>query len=138
MFADDQVIGASDEMNADNMLWKLIEEYQQWGLNMNMAKTEYLKIGDEAEDAELKLHEVKRCNEFKYLGTIISEEGTTKRDLHNRTQQAKRAVRTLNSLLWSNKIRIKTKRIIYNAIREPILIQLVLAVYKGRQEENRT
>ena len=88
---------------------------------MNIEKTEYLKIGDEAEDAELKLHEVKRCNEFKYLGTIISEEGTTKRDLHNRTQQAKRAVRTLNSLLWSNKIRIKTKMTIDIAIVEPIL-----------------
>ena len=86
LFADDQVIVASDEMDADYMLRKLIEEYQQWGLNMNSAKTKYLKIGDEAEYALLKLHEVKRCNEFKYLGTIISEEGTTN---HNITQQAK-------------------------------------------------
>ena len=82
---------------------------EKWGLNMNMPKTEYLKIGDEVEDTELKLYEVKRYNEFKYLRTIISKEGTTKRDLHNRPQQAKRVVRTLNLLLWSNKIRIRQR-----------------------------
>ena len=60
---------ASDKIDADYMLGQLIEEYQKWGLNMNMAKTKYLKIGDEAEDAELKSYKVKRCYKFQYLTT---------------------------------------------------------------------
>ena len=85
------------------------------------AEYEHGKNGrDKAQDAELKIHEFKRCNKFQYLETIISEKGTTKRDLHNRIQ-AKRAVLTPNSLLWSNKIRIETKMTSYNATVEPIL-----------------
>ena len=46
LFADDQLIVASDEMDADYMLRRLIAKYQKRRLNMNMKKTEYLKIGE--------------------------------------------------------------------------------------------
>ena len=55
---------------------------------------ENVKIGDKAKDAKLKLHKVKRYNRLNNLRTIISEEGTTKRDTR------KWSIRTLNSRLW--------------------------------------
>lgn len=46
LFADDQVIIARDEQNADYMFRKLIEKYRQLGLNINRTKTEQLKAGE--------------------------------------------------------------------------------------------
>ncbi|XP_030750155.1 uncharacterized protein LOC115877946 [Sitophilus oryzae] len=89
-FADDQVIVAGCEEDADYMLRKLDEEYDRWGLNINLTKTEYLKVGEEqTEDPKLHIHEIKRCSEYKYLGSIISEEENSKKDIHSRVQQAK-------------------------------------------------
>ncbi|XP_030760429.1 uncharacterized protein LOC115885607 [Sitophilus oryzae] len=71
-FADDQVIVAGCEEDADYMLRKLDEEYDRWGLNINLTKTEYLKVGEEqTEDPKLHIHEIKRCSEYKYLGNPV-------------------------------------------------------------------
>lgn len=120
-FADDQVVIANCEEDIDYMLRKLIEEYEKWGMNMNRGKTEYLRIGEEQEDPDLQLRELKKCEEYKYLGSMISSEGTSNDDIRYRVQQGQKCVRIFNSLLWSNHIKINTKMTIYRAIVEPIL-----------------
>lgn len=122
-FADDQVIIACDEDDADYMLRKLKDEYENWGLNINMQKTEYMKVGgkQEDEDPELQIRGIKRTTNYKYLGSILTEEGNTKADIKNRAQQGRKATRSLNSLLWSKSIRTSTKIRIYEAVVEPIL-----------------
>lgn len=121
LFADDQVVLASDEGDIDYMFRKLIEEYEKWGLKVNMDKTEYLKIGEEQEDQELQIRKVKRGKEFKYLGSIISGEGTSRSDIQHRMVQGQKSIRLLNSLLWSKNIRLETKMTIYKTIVEPIM-----------------
>lgn len=86
---------ASDEEDVDYMLRKLREGYEKWGRTMNGYKTEYLRIGEEKEDPQLQVREIKRCNKYKYLGSIISAEGTSKRDVHNRVQQGRISIRIL-------------------------------------------
>lgn len=124
LFADDQIIIANDEEDADFMYRKLVEEYQKWGLTMNKKKTEYLvQTSDMPEpDVELQINkEIRKSREYKYLGSIISEEGTSRRDICSRAQQGRKSIRILNSLLWSNRIRLHTKMTIYRAVVEPIL-----------------
>lgn len=120
-FADDQVVIANEEEDLDYMFRKLKKEYERWGLNMNLTKTEYLLIGNESEEQDLEIRSLKRTKEYKYLGSIITDEGNSKRDIENKTQQGRRVVRILNPLLWSKSINLKTKKTIYNAIVEPIM-----------------
>ena len=121
-FADDQVIIGNVEEDVDYMLRKLGEEYERWGMIMNMHKTEYMCVGQNSqEDPELQLRNIKHCEEYKYLGSKISREGTSDRDITSRVQQGQRCVRILNPLLWSNKLTLKTKMTIYGSIVEPIL-----------------
>ena len=47
LFADDQVIVAGDMDDLSYMLRKLKDEYEKWGLKINMSKSEYLKMGDD-------------------------------------------------------------------------------------------
>lgn len=41
-FADDQVLLAENRDNLEYMTRKLSEEYNKWGLSMNVSKTKYL------------------------------------------------------------------------------------------------
>lgn len=121
-FADDQVVVAGDEDDMDFMFRKLLDSYKKWGLNINLKKTEYLVVGNVESDPELEINRnIKKCNEFKYLGSIFSREGTSRKDIHHRTQQGRNSIRILNSLLWSNQIKLSTKMTIYQSIVEPIL-----------------
>ena len=49
-FADDQVLIAQDHDDIEYMARKLKEEYEKWGLYINIEKTKYLCIGEEREN----------------------------------------------------------------------------------------
>jgi len=120
-FADDQVVVANENEDIDYMIRKLTEEYEKWGLTINLTKTEYLKIKEDQNDHQLSVKEIRNCEEYKYLGTIIAKEGTSKRDIKQKLQQSRKVIQTLNPLLWSPKIKLKTKMKIYTTVVEPIL-----------------
>ena len=89
LFADDQVLIANDEDDIAYMTRKLIEEYRKLGLNINTSKTEYLVIGKNPKDLQVG-NEVIRCtNEFKYLGSYIASDGTTRKYIKYRITQGK-------------------------------------------------
>lgn len=52
-FADDQVVIEQDLDEIDYMTRKLIEEYDQWGLDLNLTKTEYMSIGGPQQNMQL-------------------------------------------------------------------------------------
>ena len=45
-FADDQVVLAQDHDDMEYMARKLKEEYEEWGLTINLEKTKYICIGE--------------------------------------------------------------------------------------------
>lgn len=65
-FANDQVICANNNEDLEYMGRKLKEEYERWGLEMNLEKTQYLCTGEETTDLQLgKDGKVKTCDEYK-------------------------------------------------------------------------
>ena len=73
-FADDQVLLAQDHDDMEYMARKLKEEYEKWGLAINLEKTKYVCIGEGKET--LKFYggeEIKPCTECTYLGTKIDQ-----------------------------------------------------------------
>lgn len=121
LFADDQVIIASDMDDAGYMLRKLIEQYGKWGLTINISKTEYLAIGgNEMTDLAVENGKVKGCKTYKYLGVTFTSNGRNTEEVKNKIGQGKRAIRQINSVLWNDKITKKTKHMIYHSIVESI------------------
>lgn len=120
LFADDQILIANDEDDVTYMLRKLIDEYTKWGLRINFNKTQYLCIGEQPRNIRVDSGIVRHCTEYKYLGSIISQERGSQYDIENRIKQGKMVIRQLNGLLWSPKITKGVKRNLYRAIVEPI------------------
>ena len=46
LFADDQLLIAQDYEDLEYVTKKLIDEYELWGLKLNVKKTKYMAIGD--------------------------------------------------------------------------------------------
>lgn len=122
LFADDQVIMAGDEYDIEYMMRKLADTYEANGLKINYKKTKYLVIGGQARDLHIQGQVITKCEEYKYLGSLISSEGNSKMEITSRIGQARQATRTLNSLLWSKNLRNRTKTRIYGSIIESILL----------------
>ena len=58
------------------MTRKLIEDYQKWGLDININKIEYMCVGGEQRHLILESRqEIKCCAKYKYLGVEITNEG---------------------------------------------------------------
>src|SRR5215475_1750615 len=61
---------------------------------------------------------IQDCVQFKYLGVTITKEGTSNEDTENKIIQGRRAIGKLNSVLWNDKITMKTKKMIFSTIFE--------------------
>lgn len=120
LFADDQIITAGDEDDIQYLLRKVIEEYDKWGLTLNTEKTKYLVIGGQGHDIVTDKGIIKTCQEYKYLGVMVTKEGIRERDIINRSGQGRKSIQMLNSVLWSKDITKNTKKTIYKTITESI------------------
>lgn len=73
-FADDQVVMAQDREDLELMMRKLEDSYSGWGIRINFEKSKYMMIsGNEEDDLNGKKYE--RVKNFKYLGSVLEEEG---------------------------------------------------------------
>jgi len=81
-FADDQVVIAQDkeDLEEECMTRKLLNEYEEWGLSVNRAKTKYLCIGDDRADLHPQENETRSCC-TEYLGTKIDNRDRTEKEI---------------------------------------------------------
>jgi hypothetical protein len=84
-FADDQVLIAQDHDDMEFMARKLKDEYEKWGLAMNLEKTKYICIGEEKESLKFdSREEIKPSTECTYLGTKIDQMGDNTTEIKHR------------------------------------------------------
>jgi hypothetical protein len=122
LFADDQVIIAQDIEDAEYMLRKLVEEYMKWGLQINFGKTEYLTL-DPGAGILTETGQIKAVNKFKYLGSILEATSATILEREKRISEGRGVIGMLNSVLWSKTILHKTKKRMYQALVQSILLK---------------
>lgn len=118
LFADDQVVLAEDEHDAEYMMRKLIEEYDSWGLEVNMEKTQYMVIGREGQDMVTDKGIIKSTNEYKYLGVTLTADGSDEKDVLSKLGRGRAITRQLHPVLWNDVISSKTKMHIYKSFVE--------------------
>lgn len=62
------------------MMQKLGDTYKANGLIINCKKTKYLVVGiGVANDSQIDVNTIEKCEEYKYLGSIISSKANSKK-----------------------------------------------------------
>ncbi|XP_044745272.1 uncharacterized protein LOC123307119 [Coccinella septempunctata] len=122
-FADDQAVVSGDKDDMEYMIRKLIEEYEKWGLNVNLGKTKYLWVGGEPRDLTLNSGEIiTYCLDYNYLGVIFDSTGTDNKEIERRITTAKKARSCLNGILWNKNISKRRKFNIYETLVKSSLL----------------
>ena len=98
------------------MTRKLIDEYELWGLKLNVKRTKYMAIGDTSRDLQLEDGKgiISHVNEYTYLGVRITEDGNHEPENNDRINRGRAAITKLNSILWDRDVTPKTKTHIYH------------------------
>ncbi|GFN86839.1 endonuclease-reverse transcriptase [Plakobranchus ocellatus] len=65
---------------------------------------------------------LKQTEKFKYLGTIISNDGKTNREISSRTAQAKINFQKMKTILTNKHISIETRKRALQCYIEPVLM----------------
>ncbi|XP_030747709.1 uncharacterized protein LOC115876161 [Sitophilus oryzae] len=122
-FADDQVVIAQDAYDLEFMMSRLNSAYTEWGLTVNIDKTEYLVTNSDdkfdifiTDNAKLR-----QVEWFKYLGARITRKGLDKTEVFARIEQGRKIIRALNGIWWDKNIRPNIKIYIGRALVESVV-----------------
>jgi hypothetical protein len=93
------------------MRQKINRRISEWGLIVNILKTQYLSVGSDIQNIKLERNiEIKGKRPYKYLGSIVTNSGKGNEEGLNKIQQARKATTALNRLLWSKYISVNTRQ----------------------------
>jgi len=83
------------------MTRKLIDEYELWGLKLNVKNTKYMAIGDTHRDLQLEDGKgiISHVIEYTYLGVRITKDGNHEPQINERIKRGRAAITKLNSIL---------------------------------------
>lgn len=101
-YADDKCELAHRRSDMQEKLNDLAAESSKVGLKINISKTKDMRINVNTNEP-LTLHgtEIEKVQEYQYLGSIVTEEGGTEKDVDVRTRKALGAYTTLHRV-WNN------------------------------------
>ena len=121
-FADDQAVIAEDQDDLSYMVKKLDKYYQQAGLTINMEKSEYIVVGNEAiENLQLDGKHIVGVSQCKYLGAIFNKNGNSNEEITQRIIKGRNMIRALNSILCDKNMKKETKKRMYESLVKPTI-----------------
>lgn len=122
-FADDIVLIANTQEELNERLNKWDEILNKFGMTMNKEKTKVMTIGKE-ENISIKIEntQLEQITEYKYLGTIFTQDGKMNREFDERITKTTQLYYQINKTIINKKeISKKTKLNIYKTIYRPTL-----------------
>src|SRR6267154_2473762 len=93
-FADDQGMMASTEMGLQRLMNKLNDTAKSFDMKINVQKTKTMVVswdGDGVVNITVDGQRIEQVKSFKYLGSIITEDGRSDVDVKSRIAMAKDA-----------------------------------------------
>ena len=126
LYADDLVITAKteEELQARVLEWQSCLEDQ--GLKMNSEKTEVMVCSKTGEE-ELQIkdrssRQLPQVNQFKYLGSVLSEGGGCEREVKERVKAAWSKWREVAGVVCDRRMPRRLKIKIYKTVIRPVLM----------------
>ncbi|XP_073671663.1 uncharacterized protein [Paramisgurnus dabryanus] len=122
-FADDLALISHTHQHMQDKTNKLNQYSSQVGLKINQKKSEVMTINTTTQ-APIKINndEITFTESFVYLGSIITPDGGSKKDIQNRLNKARSAFISMSNIWRSSQYSVKTKLKLYNSCIIPVLL----------------
>lgn len=122
-FADDICLLSHKWQHAQEKLCRVAEEARKTGLQINIRKTEVMRINSRQQDpVKLDQKEIKEVDKFVYLGSVVSKDGGADEDIRCRINKARYAFNTLRPIWRSTSLSLSNKIRIFNTNVKSVLL----------------
>ncbi|KAK3563426.1 hypothetical protein QTP86_028163, partial [Hemibagrus guttatus] len=137
MFADDIVICSESREQVEENLERWRFALERRGMKVSGSKTEYMCVNEREGSGTVRLQgeEVKKVQEFKYLGSTVQSNGECGKEVKKRVQAGWIGWRKVWGVLCERKISARIKGKVYRTVvRAAMLYGLETVSLRKRQE----
>ncbi|KAK3564267.1 hypothetical protein QTP86_011987 [Hemibagrus guttatus] len=137
MFADDIVICSESREQVEEKLERWRFALERRGMKVSRSKTEYMCVNKREGSGTVRLQgeEVKKVQEFKYLGSTVQSNGECGKEVKKRVQAGWNGWRKVSGVLCDRKISARIKGKVYRTVvRAAMLYGLETVSLRKRQE----
>ncbi|KAK3512367.1 hypothetical protein QTP70_007366 [Hemibagrus guttatus] len=137
MFADDIVICSESREQVEENLERWRFALERRGMKVSRSKTEYMCVNEREGSGTVRLQgeEVKKVQEFKYLGSTVQSNGECGKEVKKRVQAGWNGWRKVAGVLCDRKISARIKGKVYRTVvRAAMLYGLETVSLRKRQE----
>lgn len=122
-FADDIALLSSKHSHIQEKTTRLSHFANQVGLHINTKKTQEMQLNTK-QNHRITIYQIdiKQVKNFTYLGSVISTEDATTKDIKSRLAKARFAFHKLGPIWKSNQYSLKTKLKIFNSNVKSVLM----------------
>ncbi|KAK3522998.1 hypothetical protein QTP86_010502 [Hemibagrus guttatus] len=137
MFADDIMICSESREQVEENLERWRFALERRGMKVSRSKTEYMCVNEREGSGTVRLQgeEVKKVQEFKYLGSTVQSNGECGKEVKKRVQAGWNGWRKVSGVLCERKISARIKGKVYRTVvRAAMLYGLEIVSLRKRQE----
>ena len=138
MFADDVVLSREDKEELEASLERWRKVFEERRLNVSRQKTEYLQAGRaEQGTVHIQGEKVQKVDHFKYLGTVVSADGSCKEEVRRIVQARWQSWRRTSGVLCERKLSARLKgKMCKSVVRPAMLYGMKTVAVTARLEKN--
>ncbi|KAK3517322.1 hypothetical protein QTP70_003396 [Hemibagrus guttatus] len=138
MFADDIVICSESREQVEENLERWRFALERRGIKVSRSKTEYMCVNEREGSGTLRLQgeEVKKVQEFKYLGSTVQSNGECGKEVKKRVQAGWNGWRKVSGVLCDRKISARIKRKVYRTVVRPAMLYGLETVSLRKRQES--
>ena len=105
LFADDMVVMTESVKGLQSNLQVMSDVLSRWELKVNWGKTKVMRVARKREECEVKIEEqvIEQVNTMKYLGVLISSDGSMEKEVEARIGSATRVIGGMNEIVLRRK-----------------------------------
>ncbi|KAK3556381.1 hypothetical protein QTP70_007999 [Hemibagrus guttatus] len=138
MFADDIVICSESREQVEENLerWRFALEGR--GMKVSRSKTEYMCVNEREGSGTVRLQgeEVKKVQEFKYLGSTVQSNGECGKEVKKQVQAGWNGWRKVSGVLCDRKISARIKGKVYRTVVRPAMLYGLETVSLRKRQES--
>ncbi|KAK3528491.1 hypothetical protein QTP70_000311 [Hemibagrus guttatus] len=138
MFADDIVICSESREQVEENLERWRFALERRGMKVSRSKTEYMCVNEREGSGTVRLQgeEVKKVQEFKYLGSTVQSNGECGKEIKKRVQAGWNGWRKVSGVLCDQKISARIKGKVYRTVVRPAMLYGLETVSLRKRQES--